>query len=193
MTDSKSEVPANPRHGGSDDGVLAGEQGLRDDLDRLLTHANGDTITLRRVMAVLDERAHAVLILLVASPFLVIPIPGISTLIGLLLAVLSLGIAFNMKPWLPGFIADRELSNNALSTCVHGADRVLSRAEKWVHPRMGFMLHDRMHGLLGLSLFMLCIALALPIPIPGNNVPPAIGNPCEINREREACIRISVN
>ena len=59
--------------------------------------------------------------------------------------------------------------------CVQGADRVLVKAERWVHPRMGFMLEGWRHPLIGVALVMQCIALALPIPIPGNNVPPAIG------------------
>jgi hypothetical protein len=149
--------------------------GLKEDLDRLLADAGGGPITVWRMMTVLGERAHAVVILVIASPFLVVPIPGLSTMIGLLLALLSLGIMFNAPPWLPRFAAERELSNDVLGKLVHGADRVLEKSERWFHPRMDMMLAGRMHVLIGLSLFLQCIALALPIPIPGNNIPPAIG------------------
>ena len=169
--------------GGRDQGVgqrgieqsIKADHGLKEDLDRLLARAAGGSITLGEMIEVMGDRAHAALILIVASPFLVIPVPGFSTVVGLLLALLSVAIGLNVKPWLPRFLAGRQLSHQTLSMLVHGADRVLGKAERWCHPRMGFMVHGRSHALMGLTMFMLCIALALPIPIPGNNVPPAIG------------------
>lgn len=147
---------------------------LKDDLDELLVAANGQPITFQKLIDVLGDRGHAVLILLIASPFLIIPIPGLSTAIGGVLIILSVGLMVGMKPWLPGFIARRGISFNALTRIVHGADRVLGRVEKLFHPRMDWMLVGPMHVLLGFSLFMACVALALPIPIPGNNIPPAV-------------------
>ncbi len=147
---------------------------LKDDLDALLLASNGQPITFQKLIDVLGDRGHAVLILLIASPFLIIPIPGLSTAIGGVLIILSVGLMLGMNPWLPGFVARRQISQGALSKLVHGADRVLGRVEKWFHPRMDWMLQGPMHVLIGFSLFMACVALALPIPIPGNNIPPAV-------------------
>lgn len=173
MNDDQGGAGARRRDAG--DGGQGADHGLKADLDRLLEHAGGGPITLSEMITVMGDRAHAAVILIVASPFLVIPIPGFSTVIGLLLMLFSIAIAFNAKPWLPGFLANRQLSNQTLTMLVHGADRVLGKAERWFHPRMGFMLHGGMRFWMGLTMFLLCVALALPIPIPGNNVPPAIG------------------
>ena len=82
--------------GGRDQGVgqrgieqsIKADHGLKEDLDRLLARAAGGSITLGEMIEVMGDRAHAALILIVASPFLVIPVPGFSTVVGLLLALL---------------------------------------------------------------------------------------------------------
>jgi hypothetical protein len=90
------------------------------------------------------------------------------------MAALGLSVMLSMKPWLPGFISKRQISNSILTKLVHGTTKVLSKVEKLFHPRMDFMLHKAFHVLTGLSLITAAIALALPIPIPWNNGPPAI-------------------
>jgi hypothetical protein len=147
---------------------------LKDDLDALLAAAEGQPVTFQKLIDVLGDRGHAVLILLIASPFLIIPIPGLSTAIGGVLIILSIGLMIGMNPWLPGFIARRQIAFSSLTKIIHGADRVLGKVEKWFHPRMDWLLVGPMHVLIGFSLFMACVALALPIPIPGNNIPPAV-------------------
>jgi hypothetical protein len=147
---------------------------LAGDLNALLDHAKGQSITFREMLDVLGERATAIMLLLLAAPFIVIPIPGFSTLPGLVMAALGLSVMLSMKPWLPGFIARRHISNSILTKLVHGTTRVLGKVEKLFHPRMDFMLHKVFHLLTGLSLITAAVALALPIPIPWNNGPPAI-------------------
>jgi hypothetical protein len=169
--DGMSYKPPHEPLPGADN--LDGHQ-LARDLNRLLEHAEGDAITFKEMLDVLGERATAIMLLILAAPFIVIPIPGFSTLPGLVMAALGLSVMLSMKPWLPGFISKRQISNSILTKLVHGTTKVLSKVEKLFHPRMDFMLHKAFHVLTGLSLITAAIALALPIPIPWNNGPPAI-------------------
>ncbi|MEZ4368970.1 MAG: exopolysaccharide biosynthesis protein [Kofleriaceae bacterium] len=144
-------------------------------LEQLLTTADGGPLTFRQMLDVLGDRAHALMLLVLACPFIIIPIPGFSTLPGLLMFVLGLGVMFGLRPWLPGFVARRQLSNALLTKLVRGTGRVLAKVERLFHPRLGVMFNPLMRFVAGLSLALLAFALALPIPIPWNNGPPAIG------------------
>ncbi len=170
-TDTSTEHPQN-----------AGETGenphkhrkLADDLLVLLKEADGQSITLGRMIEVLGDRGHAVLIIILTAPFLVLPIPGISTAFGAAIFMLGACVMLGIRPWLPKFISKREISNQKLQRLVGGVERVLKKVEKLVKPRMAMLTSKAWHGLIGLSLCAAAVALALPIPIPGNNVPPAI-------------------
>jgi hypothetical protein len=151
------------------------EHGLADDLRRLEDAANGMPITLSRLVGTLEDRGHAVAIILLAAPFVIIPIPGLSTIVGLAVLMLAIGILLNRKPWLPKVIGERHISPEGLHRIVSGTGRVLRRVERFVKPRMEWLTGKSWHWLIGLSLILATIALMLPIPIPGNNIPPAIG------------------
>lgn len=147
---------------------------LADDLQALLADANGQPITLRRMIEVLGDRGHAVLIIILTAPFLVLPIPGISTAFGAAIFFLGACVTLGIRPWLPNFIARREISYEKLQRLVSGVERVLKKVEKLVKPRLAALTSRAWHWLIGLSLCAAAVALALPIPIPWNNVPPAI-------------------
>lgn len=144
-------------------------------LEQLLVTADGGPITFQRMLDVLGERAHALLLLVLACPFIVIPIPGFSTLPGLLMFLLGIGVMFGLRPWLPGFVARRQISNALLTKLVRGTGRVMAKVQRLFRPRLSVMFNPVMHLLAGFSLAALAFALALPIPIPWNNGPPAIG------------------
>ena len=169
MTSSApSHVPQQP----ADHDLM---HGLADDLRRLEEKANGMPISMGEVLATLEDRGHAVAILLLAAPFVIIPIPGLSTIVGMAVLMLSFGVLLNTKPWLPKFIAKRQISPEGLRRLVGGTTKVLSRMERLVKPRMKWLTSKAWHWVIGFSLVWATIALMLPIPIPGNNIPPAIG------------------
>lgn len=148
--------------------------GLSEDLDKLLAHADGKPITMQAMIDVLGERSHAVLIVILTAPFLVLPIPGISTAFGAAIFTLGACVMLGLKPWLPRFVARREISHEKLVRLIHGVERVLLRLEKVIKPRHAWLTHRFWHWLIGFSLCAAAVALALPIPIPWNNVPPAV-------------------
>lgn len=154
---------------------VAVQHGLADDLRRLDEAANGMPISLNTLVSVLEDRGHAVAIILLAAPFVIIPIPGLSTIVGLAVLMLSIGVLLGSKARLPNFIGKRNISPEGLHRIVSGTSRVLIRVEKLVKPRMEWLTGKSWHWLIGLSLIFATIALMLPLPIPGNNIPPAIG------------------
>jgi len=159
-----SAEETTPRHRGR----------LSDDLDTLLQHSAGTHITLGKIIELLGQRGHAAVLLILSAPFLINPIPGLSTAFGAVMILLSLCVIFNLKPRLPYFFAKREISDERLTRIVHAVERVLKRIEKFAKPRWEFMLSPSIHWLAGLSLLSAAFIFALPLPIPGNNIPPAL-------------------
>jgi hypothetical protein len=148
--------------------------GLSEDLEKLLAHADGKSMTLGEMIEVLGERGHAVMIVILTAPFLVLPIPGISTAFGAAIFALGACVMLGIRPRLPGFVARREISHEKLVRLIHGVERVLLRLEKVIKPRQEWLTHKFWHWMIGFSLCAAAVALALPIPIPWNNVPPAV-------------------
>jgi hypothetical protein len=151
-------------------------QTLAHDLARLeKTHQAGQHLTIAELVELLGDRGHAVAILILGAPFLVIPIPGLSTAIGGVIILMAIALMLNRKPWLPTRLRNRQISPAGLQRLVHGTNRVLRRLERHVKPRMLWVTGQRWHWLIGFSLLAGAVALALPLPIPGNNIPPAVG------------------
>lgn len=149
--------------------------GLAVDLQRLEGAANGMPISVDRLLETLSERGHAVAIFVLSAPFVIIPIPGLSTAVSIVLFGLSFGIILGGRAWLPGFVRRREISAETLHRLTNGTRRVMSKISRFVKPRMAWATHRSQHWLIGLSLILATFIFALPLPIPGNNIPPAIG------------------
>lgn len=146
---------------------------LRDDLQHILGKSAGVGMTLGQFIEALGDRSHAVVIIILTTPFLFIPIPGLSTPIGAVLLLFGVAVTFNRQPWLPAKLRNKHLSHDLLSKIVGACNRVLGVVEKLIHPRLSFVTAGPGHFLTGLSLIAAIIAMALPIPIPYNNAPPA--------------------
>ncbi|MEO7599781.1 MAG: exopolysaccharide biosynthesis protein, partial [Opitutus sp.] len=70
-----------------------------------------ETVTLREVMAVLHGRGYVLFVMLLALPFSTpIPIPGLSTPFGLVIALIGVRLALGQKPWLPARLLDTRLA-----------------------------------------------------------------------------------
>jgi hypothetical protein len=132
-------------------------------------------VKLADLLAVLDERAFGVLMLILSLPNAVGlgAIPGLSTVFG----VPQIFVAIQMivgapRPWLPDFVLQRSITMKDFRTMVEKAEPHLLRIEKLLRPRLAVMSSTLVERLLGLILLMLSIIVALPIPFA--NQPPAI-------------------
>lgn len=147
---------------------------LSEDLRELLRHASGRSITVEEIEQILRGRGVAMLILLLAAPF-IIPAPGLSVPFGIAICLLGLRIALGGRSALPRFILRREVAYRTLERIVNGIATVVEKLEKRIRPRMHFLQdHPRMVNLIGLGIISGGFILSLPLPIPFSNGLPAV-------------------
>ena len=131
-------------------------------------------MTVDELQAALKGRGVAMLLLLLALPFCLVPVPGLSTPFGIAVLLIGIRIAFLQKPWLPKFIRQRRISAPRLVKVLSGGIRFAKLMEKVVKPRMHF-LHSwpGAMNLIGLGIAAGGLLLLLPLPIPFSNMVPA--------------------
>jgi hypothetical protein len=134
------------------------------------------SVTLREVMAVLRGRAYTLLVILLALPFCTpIPLPGVSTPFGLVIAVIGFRLALRQKPWLPRRLLDTELPPRFFARLLGAARRLIRALEFFLRPRWSYLLDVKLfhHGY-GAILCAGGLLLLLPLPIPFSNGLPAL-------------------
>lgn len=132
-------------------------------------------VKLADLLAVLDERAFGVLMLILSLPNAVGlgAIPGLSTVFGVPQIFVALQMVVGAhRPWLPDFVLQRSIPMKDFRTMVDKAQPHLLRFERVLRPRLAVMSADLVERLLGLVLLLLSILVALPIPFA--NQPPAV-------------------
>jgi len=105
----------------------------------LAGRANTDRVTLRDLMAALEETSFPVVILLFAL-LLVSPlsaIPGATTLLGLTIAgIVAQLIMGQRQVWLPGVLLDRSLPVGRIATALKWLDRPVGWIDARLRPRI---------------------------------------------------------
>ena len=160
-TNPPANPPANPPR----------NAGLTESLMLLTGRDDGpDQITLAEIVTRLDDQARGVLIILFALPNCIPSIPGTSAVTGLPLVFLTLQMALNQPPWLPGFIARRSISRARMADVLARAAPWLLKIERWIHPRLWVLTTDSAERLVGILGIILSLTIMLPIPL-GNTLP----------------------
>lgn len=147
---------------------------LSDELAFLLHEFEIESVTLREVIRVLHGRAYDLLLLLLALPFLVpVPLPGLSTAFGTVIAVIAARLMLGQRPWLPAKLLDTKLPPRFFPKLIGATRRVLRAFEVLLKPRMLWLTVQPMPQLHAFILFVAAVLLLLPLP-PGTNFPPAV-------------------
>jgi hypothetical protein len=131
-------------------------------------------VTLREVISVLHGRAYDLLLILLALPFCTpVPLPGLSTPLGLVIAVISLRLALGQSPWLPERLQDRRLPPGFFRKLIAAAAGVIRLLEKLLRPRLAPLVdHGWLRQLHAVMMFIAAVVLMLPLPIPLTNTFP---------------------
>nr|WP_246728533.1 exopolysaccharide biosynthesis protein [Microvirga terricola] len=135
--------------------------------------AQGDTITIGRIIEAFGERAFGFVLILFSLPNCVPAPPGIAGIVGT--PVLIFGIQMMLgrhQPWLPGFILRRSVSTATFKRLIDLAEPKMKKLESYCRPRLPRLfgpLGDRVAGF-----FAVLVALSVLIPFPGTNFPPSI-------------------
>lgn len=149
-------------------------QKLSVDLGKLRERIGTGPVTLREVIYTLRGRAYLVLLILLALPFTTpIPLPGLSTPIGLAIAFIAMRLALGQRPWLPKKLQRKVLPAGFFEKLFAVAAWVLRLLESFLRPRWPLIGANRsalrVHALI---MLIAALVLLLPLPIPFSNTFP---------------------
>jgi hypothetical protein len=150
---------------------------LSEEIDSLLDELrHGQPVRLGEVITVLHGRAYTLLLIVLAAPFCTpVPLPGVSTPFGALIALIGLRLSLGQKPWLPARLLNREFKSKTLTTLLGAARRVARTLETVLQPRWSFLVETKGCGhLTGSMILVSGLLLLLPLPIPFTNLFPAL-------------------
>ena len=138
-----------------------------------LAHGAGERVTFRAILRDLQHRAVGFATLVFALPCCLPMPPGIPTVCGIALVIISLNlIAMRRRLWLPGAIADKSVARTDLTRMVDWATPLMRRLERYCKPRLPVVTESVGKVLVGAVIFVLGALMILPIPLLGN-MPPA--------------------
>jgi len=149
---------------------------LSGELQRLIDAFSERSVRLREVLEVTHGRGFNLLLLLLAFPFCTpIPLPGVSTPFGLVIALIGLRLALGQNPWLPARLLDKELPSRFFPRLLAATRRLVRLLEYFLKPRLIQPMRWRLvrQGM-GLVIFCSGLLLLLPLPIPFSNFLPAM-------------------
>lgn len=106
-------------------------------LQELIGGISGQSVTLRDLMNAVGEQGLLILCAIASLPFLLpVSIPGVSTVFGAAIILISLAIAANRLPWLPKKILDRQLDTRKLVPALQKGLGIVSRLDRLLKPRL---------------------------------------------------------
>ena len=149
-------------------------------LSRTLTDAasslKGETASVREILALIGEQGMLVLCIFLTIPFLVpVSIPGVSTVFGLLVVLIGVGVMTNRMPWLPSRLIDKRFPTQKLCPALEQGAKILQRLERYLHPRWGALTRSAaMNRFNGAMIVVAGLLLMAPFGlVPFSNTLPA--------------------
>ena len=132
-------------------------QGLLDTLDER-------PVTLREFIAVTRSRAYTLLLILLSLPFcLPIPLPGLSTVLGAMIALIGLRLSMRLEPKLPAKLLDAQVPSPKVALILAGALKVVRGLEVFLKPRLSFLVdYAVLHHFYGAMVCIAGVLLMLP-------------------------------
>jgi hypothetical protein len=135
-----------------------------------------DRVSMRDIVDGLGDRGFGILFVFLALPN-VIPIPGISTLVGIPMAIFAAQLMIGLKrPWLPQRLLAVSFSKAEVLPALTIAIGRLARVERYIKPRLSALTEPFAERVI--AAIIVYIALVLCLPIAGANLIPAIGVVC---------------
>lgn len=148
---------------------------LEDELERILhTCRNSSSVSLKQLFSETATENQALITFFLSLPFLLpIPLPGLSIPFGAVILLIGLRMFFGKPFWLPGSIANKQLSQDLALKIFLAAQPLIKFFSRWVKPRGRFFSKRPANKRFSFFLISCCgFLLLLPLP-PGTNSPPA--------------------
>jgi hypothetical protein len=148
---------------------------LSEEFALILLEFKVETVTLREVIALLHGRGYVLLVMLLALPFCTpIPLPGLSTPFGLVIALIGVRLALGEKPWLPARLMDTRLPPALFVKIFAVTRKLVSWFERLLQPRLLWLTESpRLLQAHAVPIVICALLLLLPLPIPFSNLVPA--------------------
>lgn len=132
-------------------------------------------ITLGSIVEHVEEEALLILCLVAILPFMQpIPIPGLSSLLGLIVLLQGVGLMFWSRPLLTKKMKEVKIAHEKFEVIYRAASKFsnfTSKISAFKHP----IVNTRgAHVLCGLAIVLSAAFLSLPLPIPFSNLIPAL-------------------
>lgn len=127
-------------------------------------------------MDVLQGRGYTLLLILIGLPFCTpIPLPGLSTPFGLIIAIIGFRLALGKQPWLPRRILQTRIPAQFFPRLLGAARRLIKFLEWFLRPRWSALFKQSLitQGC-GVAICVVGSLLLIPIPIPFSNGLPAL-------------------
>ncbi len=142
-------------------------QPLSQRLAEILREETGSSgLTLNRLLARTEGRGIFLVIILLCLPFVVpVSLPGVSTVMGGIILLLSLRLALGKSARLPAFLGERTLPPGVQQRAIGGSVKFLRWLEKFIRPRRTPWLATR-PAILANTLLIAALALVLALPLP---------------------------
>ncbi len=135
----------------------------------------GRPATTRELIVALGTRAFALLMIIFALPFVApVSLPGSSTPLGLIIAIVAGQLALGRLPWLPRRLLDAKLPPGFFEKLLKVTQGIVRWLEKFLHPRLPLLTGAAwVRAVHLLAVVVAALLLALPMPIPFTNTFPA--------------------
>lgn len=147
-------------------------------LRRTAATLQNDTVTLRELLELVGEQGLLLFCSMLTLPFLFpVSIPGVSTVFGLVIILIGIGVTLNRIPWLPQQLMRRTFEREKLVAVLERGAKNIERLERWVKPRFALMTTGTViNQVNGVALTLCGILLLFPLSfIPFSNTLPAVG------------------
>jgi hypothetical protein len=143
-------------------------------LKSLQTTKSDKDISLKSTFDSFGPLGHYLLILFMILPFLQpVPLMGLSTPFGLMIAVLSFLSYFNKAPWLPKRWSQRAISKEFLGKVISGTEKIFNFLSRFIKERWPIFFKKPFDEIGTVFNIINAVLLALPLPIPFSNALPA--------------------
>jgi hypothetical protein len=140
----------------------------------ILRTAKRKPVSVRFLMKVLSGKGRYLMLIFLSLPFCQpIPLPGLSTLFGLLIMLFGISILFRKHVWLPQKLLNRRVSHDLIEKIASKALWIVKKLKPFVHQRLTWLTtHSSLRILNGILISLLGLFLAIPLPIPLTNLIP---------------------
>ena len=146
-------------------------------VEHVIKHLSGEQVTLREILSVIGREGMLVFCILLALPFMVpVSIPGVSTVFGLVMVLIGVGIMTDRQPWLPDRLMRKRFPADRLRLALEKSAVWIHRLGRISRPSIPVLTHGmgmaRVNGLM-----LVAGALLLMVPfslIPFSNTLPGL-------------------